>query len=70
MGNVESGLRRTEETPVDDVRRVRERLSAEFSNDVEKLADHARSVAEAYRIKLGLKLVVRIEGLNSPSVKS
>ncbi len=44
-----------EETPVDDVRRVRERLSAEFGNDVQKLAEHARRVAEEYRTKLGLR---------------
>ena len=57
MSNVEPVIRKQEETPVDDVRRVREKLSAEFGNDVEKLAEHARKVADEYRTKLGLKSV-------------
>ena len=57
MGSTESAARKREETPVDDVRRVREELSAEFDNDVEKLAEHARKVAEEYRAELGLKRV-------------
>lgn len=47
--------RRVEETPVDEVRRVRERLSAETDNDVNRLADRARETAEKLRDKLGLK---------------
>ncbi len=50
-----SGPRRIEETVVDDVRRVRERLSAETGNDVNRLADRARETAEKLRDKLGLK---------------
>lgn len=46
-----------EESPVTDVRRVRERLSAEFGNDVARLAEHARCVARRYREQLGLKPV-------------
>ncbi|MEK6674160.1 MAG: hypothetical protein AABZ47_00730 [Planctomycetota bacterium] len=42
-------------TPVDDVRRVRERLSAEFNQDVSKLIDHAQKTAAPYHEKLGLK---------------
>lgn len=47
-----------EVTSVDDIRRVRERLSAEFDNDVDRLAEHARKVAENYREKLGFKRVM------------
>jgi len=47
--------RRTEETAIDDVRRVREKLSAETGNDVNRLADRARETAEKPREKLGLK---------------
>jgi hypothetical protein len=43
-------------TPVDDVRRIRERLSGEFGNDVRRLGEHARKVAEEYRDKLGLQV--------------
>lgn len=43
------------ETPVDDVRRVREKLSRETGNDVNRLADRAREVAERLRDSLGLK---------------
>ena len=44
-----------DESPVDDVRRIRERLSAQFDNDVHKLGAYASQVAEEYRRKLGLK---------------
>ena len=47
--------RRTEETAIDDVRRVREKLSAETGNDVNRLADRARVTAEKLRETLGLK---------------
>lgn len=57
MSKIKSTPRQRDETPVDDVRRVRERLSAEFGNDVHRLAEHARKVAEEYREKLGLKPV-------------
>jgi len=55
MNGTESESRRDAATPVDDVRRVRERLSREFGNDVRQLGEHARKVAEEYRGKLGLK---------------
>jgi hypothetical protein len=42
-------------TCVDDVRRVREDLSARFGNDVYKLGDYLRKVGEEYREELGLK---------------
>ncbi|MFH1108540.1 MAG: hypothetical protein V1790_04980 [Planctomycetota bacterium] len=47
--------RRVEETSVDDVRRIRERLIAETGNDVNCLADRTRETAEKLREKLGLK---------------
>ena len=43
------------DTPVDDVRRVRRKLSEETGNDVSRLADRARRAAEALREQLGLK---------------
>jgi len=46
---------RTEGTAVDDVRRIREKLSAETGSDVNRLADRARETAEKLRDKLGLK---------------
>ena len=59
MSGVEPGTRKTEETPVDDVRRVREKLSRETGNDVNRLADHARQAVEKLRDTLGLKPVKR-----------
>lgn len=47
--------RKTEETPVDDVRRVRRKLSEETGNDVNRLADRAHETAERLREELGLK---------------
>jgi len=55
MNHIPSTLREREVTPVDDVRHVREKLSAAFGNDVEKLAMHARKVAKEYAQKLGLR---------------
>ena len=54
MSGVKPARTKTEETPVDDVRRVREKLSRETGNDVNRLADRARQVAEKLRDKLGL----------------
>ncbi|MBI2434496.1 MAG: hypothetical protein HYV26_16685 [Candidatus Hydrogenedentes bacterium] len=44
-----------EESPVDDVRRIREKLSRETGNDVRLLAERSRAIAEKLREKLGLK---------------
>lgn len=55
MSKLESVPPQTEETPVDDVRRVREKLSAEAGNDVHRLAAHARKVAEQMSKRLGLR---------------
>lgn len=42
---------------VDDVRRARERLSAEFDGEVRRFAEHAERVAEQHQASLGLKKV-------------
>ena len=55
MSTVDPLPRKTEETPVDDVRRVRRKLSEETGNDINRLADRAHQVAEELREKLGLK---------------
>lgn len=55
MSTVKPSQQKTEETPVDDVRRVRSKLSEETGNDVNRLADRARQTAEKLREKLGLK---------------
>ncbi len=55
MSTAEPSPQKTEETPVDDVRRVRRKLSEETGNDVNRLADRARQTAEKLREKLGLK---------------
>ena len=45
------------ETAVDDVRRVRERLSREVDNDLRRLAEESTRATEALRETLGLKPV-------------
>ena len=45
-----------ESSPVDDVRRVREKLDREVQGDIRALAERAREAAQKYREKLGLKL--------------
>lgn len=57
MSGVKPARWKTEETSVDDARRVREKLSRETGNDVNRLADRARETAEKLRDKLGLKSV-------------
>ncbi|GMU80397.1 MAG: hypothetical protein AMXMBFR47_02680 [Planctomycetota bacterium] len=59
MNEVKDVPRMREETPVDDVRRVRTKQSQEANDDVNRLADRAREIAEALRDKLGLKRTVR-----------
>jgi len=48
----------TEPTPVDDVRRVRERLDREAHGNIHTLAEQSRAALEQYRGPLNLKLVV------------
>jgi hypothetical protein len=46
-----------EPTPVDDVRRVRERLDREAQGNMHVLAEQSRTTVERYRGPLNLKLV-------------
>jgi hypothetical protein len=55
MSSVKPVRPKAEETPVDDVRRVRRKLSEETGNDVNRLADRARETAAKLCEKLGLK---------------
>ncbi len=55
MSTVKSVRRQADETPVDDVRKVREMLSRESGNDVNRLADRARDAAALLRQELGLR---------------
>ena len=50
----EASLGPPQATSVDDVRRVRERLSAEFAGDVWRLGEYARKVGTEWRRRLGL----------------
>ena len=42
---------------VDEIRKVREELSARFDQDIDRLADHATVVAAEWRKKLQLRSV-------------
>lgn len=55
MSSVKPAPPKAEETPVDDVRRVRRKLSEQTGNDVGRLAERARETAAKLREKLGLK---------------
>ncbi len=57
MNRLKSAPQKKERTPVDDVRRIREKLSRATGNDVNRLADHARTTTESLRRELGLKPV-------------
>jgi hypothetical protein len=46
---------RDEETPVDEVRRVRERLHRETGGDIHKLAERSQAAVEKFKDKLRLK---------------
>ena len=48
---------RQEDSPVGDVRQVREQLSERFGNDVRRLGEYARRIGEQARIELGSELV-------------
>lgn len=55
MSETSANPRVREETPVDDVRRVRRRLSEETGGDVCREIEEARRTAEKLRDQLGLK---------------
>lgn len=46
-----------EDNPVSDVRRIRERRSAEAGHDIARLIESSRQIAEPLIAKLGLKRV-------------
>jgi len=46
-----------EPTPVDDVRRVRERLDRDAAGNIHTLGERSRAAVEKYRKSLGLKVV-------------
>lgn len=55
MSTMRPSPRETEETPVDDVGRVRRKLSEKTGNGANRLPDRPRQTAEKLREKLGLK---------------
>lgn len=57
MSQQKSEAQTAAETPVDDVRRVRERLDREAGGDVHELARQSREAARQLRERLGLKEV-------------
>ena len=57
MGRSQTAARDGEETPVDDVRRIRERLDREAGGDVRRLMERSAKVAEKYVKLLDLKRV-------------
>jgi len=57
MSRPQATTRQREETPVDDVRRIRERLSREAGGDVHRLMEQSRKFLEEHWESLGLKRV-------------
>lgn len=49
--------RQEDESPVGDVRRVRERLSKQFGNDVRRLAEYVRQVGDQKARELGCEVI-------------
>ncbi len=47
---------KSESTPVDDVRHVREQLSREAGGDIHRLVRRSQETLEQYREKLGFKI--------------
>ncbi len=50
-------MREREETPVDDVRRVREQLDREYGGDLRRHVRDSNAVARRLATRLGVKLV-------------
>jgi hypothetical protein len=57
MSRIKNQITKSERTPVDDVRRVRERLSRRAGGDVHAIIRHSQKIAEKFRSKLELKAV-------------
>jgi hypothetical protein len=55
MNRRETAFREREETPVDDVRRVRERFDREVGGDIHRLAELARQAMAKQGSRFGLK---------------
>ncbi len=53
--------RQEDESPVGDVRRVREKLSERFGNDVRRLGEYARQVGEQKGHELGCEVVQKTD---------
>ena len=51
---------REDDSPVGDVRRVREELSQQFGNDVRQLGEYARHVGEQAERELGCTIVRKL----------
>jgi hypothetical protein len=62
MSEHPSTVEQREETPVDDVRRVRERLSRDAGGDVHRLVEESRRAVERLRHALGLRSAPPPEG--------
>jgi pyruvate/2-oxoglutarate/acetoin dehydrogenase E1 component len=57
MSRIKNQTTKSERTPVDDVRRVRERLSRRAGGNVHVIVTHSQKTAEKFCGKLGLKVV-------------
>jgi hypothetical protein len=57
MSDIKQKNNIVQETAVDDVRRIRERLDRESEGDIQKHIEHSNRALEEYREKLGLKVV-------------
>lgn len=62
MSEREASQATEESTPVDDVRGIRNRISAECGNDVRRLAAHVNQIGEALCERLGLRRPSSDEG--------
>jgi hypothetical protein len=68
MSKLPTGNKHEDDSPVGDVRRVREQLSERFGNDVRKLGEYARRVGEQAARELGCELVHKTpEATSSPA---
>lgn len=57
MSETRSSATHEDDSPVEDVRRVRKRLSERFGNDVRKLGEHVRRIGEEAGRELGCEVV-------------
>ena len=57
MSDIHEKSTNLQETAVDDVQPIRERLDRESEGDIQKHIEHSKRVLEEYREKVGLKVV-------------